>query len=207
MTKRESQQSVLVVDDDPDIVTALQDLLEYEGFHVDCAQTCRQALASIEENYYNAVLLDLGLPDGDGQNVLNRLQESDPSLPVIVLTAATSMDRKLGSLTQGAFAHLTKPYHREELRAILHRAIGMKSLATRAEGIAVALWKARIGFVQWSNRPRMPLLWPTSMAILRHGTMPLPPCSNIVPTKCWASPSRFSCRCGTAKRMKWEWSA
>ena len=139
MTKRESQQSVLVVDDDPDIVTALQDLLEYEGFHVDCAQTCRQALASIEQNYYNAVLLDLGLPDGDGQNVLNRLQESDPSLPVIVLTAATSMDRKLGSLTQGAFAHLTKPYHREELRAILHRAIGMKSLATRAEGIAVAL--------------------------------------------------------------------
>ncbi len=139
MTGSDTRQSVLVVDDDPDILTALQDLLEYEGFHVDCAHTCREALSSIEHNYYNAVLLDLGLPDGDGQSVLHRLQESDPSLPVIVLTAATSMDRKVGSLTQGAFAHLTKPYHREELRTILHRAIGMKSLATKAEGIAVAL--------------------------------------------------------------------
>jgi PAS domain S-box-containing protein len=139
MTNHDSQQSVLVVDDDPDIVTALQDLLEYEGFHVDCANTCHAALDSIERNFYNAVLLDLGLPDGDGQRILHRLQESDPSLPVIVLTATTSMDRKLGSLTQGAFAHLTKPYHRDELRAILHRAIGMKSLATKAEGIAVAL--------------------------------------------------------------------
>ncbi len=136
---QDAPQSVLVVDDDPDILTALQDLLEYEGFHVDCAHTCREALSSVEQHHYNAVLLDLGLPDGDGQSVLHRLQQSDPSLPVIILTAATSMDRKLGSLTQGAFAHLTKPYHREELRAILHRAIGMKSLATKAEGIAVAL--------------------------------------------------------------------
>lgn len=139
MTGSETRQSVLVVDDDPDILTALQDLLEFEGFHVDCAHTCQEALHSIEHHYYNAVLLDLGLPDGDGQSVLARLQQSDPSLPVIVLTAATSLDRKVGSLTQGAFAHLTKPYHREELRAILHRAIGMKSLATKAEGIAVAL--------------------------------------------------------------------
>lgn len=139
MTEGDSQQSVLVVDDDPDILTALQDLLEYEGFHVDCAHTCHEALSSIDRHYYNAVLLDLGLPDGDGHSVLDRLQQSDPSLPVIILTAATSMDRKVGSLTQGAFAHLTKPYHREELRAILHRAIGMKSLATKAEGIAVAL--------------------------------------------------------------------
>ena len=97
-------------------------LLEYGGFHVDCANTCHAALDSIERNFYNAVLLDLGLPDGDGQRILHRLQESDPSLPVIVLTATTSMDRKLGSLTQGAFAHLTKPYHRDELRR-LHRAL------------------------------------------------------------------------------------
>jgi PAS domain S-box-containing protein len=136
----------LVVDDDPDILTALQDLLEFEGFHVDCAQTCRDAFSSIEHNLYNAVLLDLSLPDGDGQSILERLQASDPSLPVIILTAMTSTDRKLGSLTQGAFAHLTKPYHREELRAILHRAIGMKSLATRAKRIEIALTESEDRF-------------------------------------------------------------
>jgi DNA-binding response OmpR family regulator len=49
---------------------ALQDLLEFEGFHVDCAQTCRETFSSIEQNAYHAVLLDLGLPDGDGCSIL-----------------------------------------------------------------------------------------------------------------------------------------
>lgn len=140
------QHSVLVVDDDPDILTALQDLLEFEGFRVNCAQTCREAFYSIERHRYNAVLLDLGLPDGDGQTILERIRQDDPSLPVIVLTAMTSTDRKVGSFAQGAFAHLTKPYHREELRAILHRAIGMKSLATKAEGIEIALTESEDRF-------------------------------------------------------------
>lgn len=146
MTDGDRKRSVLVVDDDPDILTALRDLLEFEGFHVECVQTCQEAIHSIERHSYNAVLLDLGLPDGDGQSVLAKLQQSDPSLPVIVLTAAPSLDRKVGSLTQGAFAHLTKPYHREELRAVLHRAVGMTSLARKAEGIAVALSESKDHF-------------------------------------------------------------
>ncbi|MBI3356301.1 MAG: response regulator [Nitrospirae bacterium] len=120
--------SVLVVEDDPDILMAVQDLLEFEGFHVDCAQTCRDAFSSIERTFYDAVLLDLGLPDGDGHSILEKLQTSDPSPPVIVLTATTSTDQKLSSLARGAFAFLTKPYHRGELCAILHRAVDMTSL-------------------------------------------------------------------------------
>jgi CheY-like chemotaxis protein len=112
--------SILVVEDDPDIAMALQDLLEFEGFHVDCAQTCRQAFSSIEQNTYHAVLLDLGLPDGDGCSILEKLQASHPSLPVIVLTAS---NRDLGSLH--AYARLTKPWEREELCRILRHAIGM----------------------------------------------------------------------------------
>ena len=77
--------SALVVEDDPDISLALQDLLEFEGFHVDCAPTCHQALASIAQNTYDVVLLDLGLPDGDGSSILGNLHVSHPSLPVIIL--------------------------------------------------------------------------------------------------------------------------
>ena len=111
--------SVLIVEDDPDITMTLQDLLEFQGFHVECAQTCRQAFSSIERNVYNAVLLDLGLPDGDGCSVLEKLQVSHPSLPVIVLTAS---NRDLGPLR--AYARLTKPWKREELCGILRRAVG-----------------------------------------------------------------------------------
>ena len=112
--------SILVVEDDPDIAMALQDLLEFEGFHVDCAQTCRQAFSSIQQNAYHAILLDLGLPDGDGCSILERLHVSHPSLPVIVLTAS---NRDLGSLR--AYARLTKPWEREKLCTILRHAIGM----------------------------------------------------------------------------------
>lgn len=120
--KPQSAPNVLVVEDDPDIAMALQDLLEFEGFHVDCAQTCRQAFASIEQNVYHAVLLDLGLPDGDGCSILEKLQASHPSLPVIVLTAS---NRDLGPLR--AYARLTKPWEQGELCTILHRAIGTTS--------------------------------------------------------------------------------
>ena len=113
-------RSILVVEDDPDIAMALQDLLEFEGFHVNCAQTCRQAFSSIEQNAYHAILLDLGLPDGDGCSILEKLQVSHPTLPVIVLTAS---NRNLGSLR--AYARLTKPWERDQLCTILRHAIGM----------------------------------------------------------------------------------
>lgn len=110
--------SALVVEDDPDISLALQDLLEFEGFYVECASTCRQAFTSIAEQAYDVVLLDLGLPDGDGSSILGNLRVSNPSLPVIVLTAS-NQDRE----PLPAFAHVTKPWVRRDLCRILHRAL------------------------------------------------------------------------------------
>src|SRR6185437_3279 len=120
--KLKTSRSLLVVEDDSDITMALQDLLEFEGFHVDCVQTCRQAFSSIEQNVYNAILLDLELPDGDGCSILEKLQVSHSSLPVIVLTAS---NRDLGPLR--AYARLSKPWKRGELCSILRRAIGTAS--------------------------------------------------------------------------------
>ena len=115
----ETGHSILVVEDDPDISMGLQDLLEHEGYQVDCAPTCRQAFLSIEQHVYDAVLLDLGLPDGDGLSVLEQLQISHPALPVIVVTASS---RDLGSLR--AYARLTKPWNRRELCTLLRQATG-----------------------------------------------------------------------------------
>lgn len=120
--KLKTARSLLVVEDDSDITMALQDLLEFEGFHVDCVQTCRQAFSSIEQNVYNAILLDLELPDGDGCSILEKLQVSHSSLPVIVLTAS---NRDLRPLRP--YARLSKPWKRKELCGILHRAIGTAS--------------------------------------------------------------------------------
>lgn len=118
--------TALVVEDDPDILMALRDLLEFEGLRVDCAETCGQAFSSIEQHVYDIVLLDLGLPDGDGASILSKLQETHPSIPVIVLTAT---NRDLGWLHP--YAHLTKPWQRAELCRLVHQAIGTMSDSTK----------------------------------------------------------------------------
>lgn len=125
--------SVLVVEDNQDLVLGLQDLLHHDGYDVTVAGTVANAIELVRAHRFNAILLDLGLPDGDGLEVLKETQRLDPSLPVVIVTAHISQDRTVGSLTEGAFAYLTKPYHREELRQTLRRAIGVKELAGKVE--------------------------------------------------------------------------
>lgn len=125
MVTAASPYSILVVEDNPDLVTGLQDLLHHDGYAVTVAGT----IELVRARCFNAILLDLGLPDGDGLEVLQETQRLDPSLPVVIVTAHISPDRTVGSLTEGAFAYLTKPYHREELRQTLRRAIGTRELA------------------------------------------------------------------------------
>ncbi|MBA2253301.1 MAG: PAS domain S-box protein [Nitrospirales bacterium] len=134
-----TKADILVVDDDPDISQALLDFLQYDGYHVDLAATGFEALARSKQLPYSAVILDLGLPDLDGLVVLKKLQEHDPELPIIILTAFTAPERTAGVVGQGAFALLTKPYNREQLRGTLRRAIGVKVLATRVETAESAL--------------------------------------------------------------------
>jgi PAS domain S-box-containing protein len=131
-----SQYSILVVEDNLDLVMGLQDLLHHDGYAVTVVGTVAGALELVRAYRFNAIILDLGLPDGDGIEVLKESQRLDPSLPVVIVTAHISQERTVGSLAEGAFAYLTKPYDREELRHILRRAIGVKELAvkvTRAE--------------------------------------------------------------------------
>jgi PAS domain S-box-containing protein len=133
MSSETSAYWILVVEDNPDIVIGLQDLLQHDGYAVSIAGTCADARAQIRARRFNAVLLDLQLPDGDGTEVLKEMQQLDASVPVVILTAHISPERTVGSLIKGAFGYLTKPYNREELRQTLRRAVGVKELAVKAE--------------------------------------------------------------------------
>ena len=130
---------ILIVDDDPDIRRALTDFLEHEGYRVTVVATGKDAMAQVRQRHYEAVILDIGLPDVDGITVLRTFQEVDPKLPVVILTAYTTPEKTIATLMQGAFAYLTKPYNRDELKATLSRAVGAKALAVRAETIEHAL--------------------------------------------------------------------
>src|SRR5262245_51536196 len=128
-----SHSSVLLVEDNQDLVIGLQDMLHHDGYAVTVVGTVAGAIELVRAHRFNAILLDLGLPDGDGLDVLKEARRLDPSLPVVIVTAHIMPDRKMGSLTEGAFAYLTKPYDHEELRHTLRRAIGVKELAVKVE--------------------------------------------------------------------------
>ena len=133
MVTATSHYSVLVVEDNQDLVIGLQDFLCHDGYTVTVVGTVAGAIELVRAQRFNAIILDLGLPDGDGLEVLHETQRLDPSLPVIIVTAHIARDRTVGSLAEGAFDYLTKPYDMKELRHTLRRAIGIKELAVKVE--------------------------------------------------------------------------
>ena len=123
--------SVLVVDDEPDICMALGDFLKHNGYPVRIAQSGREALREVEEGKIGVVILDLGLPDLSGLDVLRGVKKLDPLLPVIVLTASTQESHTVEALHCGAFTYLTKPYNSYELRFALRQILDAQRLASK----------------------------------------------------------------------------
>jgi PAS domain S-box-containing protein len=122
---------VLIVEDDEDLSFALQEQLQYQGYNVHCVMTGRAALETTESGSFSAVILDLGLPDISGFAVLRGLEELDPLLPIIILTASAQEDHTVESLRRGAFAYITKPYNRDELKIVLRQAVEVRRLAMK----------------------------------------------------------------------------
>lgn len=177
MDTETSQHSVLLVEDNLDLVLGLQDFLHHDGYDVTVVGTVAGAIELVRARHFNAIILDLGLPDGDGLDILKETRRLDPSLPVVIVTAHISVDRTVGSLKEGAFAYLTKPYDREELRHTLRRAIGVKELTVKAErterllsqseerlelviqGSNDGFWDGRVLPGQPWSSPRTPVWW------------------------------------------------
>ena len=137
---RTTTPTILVVDDEVDICLALSDLLESEGYQVESVQTGSEALRRVSPVHsYSAVILDLGLPDLDGLKVLQRLYGQDPTLPVVILTAHGDQKEKILTLQHHAFAHLIKPYDRQEVVEMVHRAVAAKDLTWKAAQAEEAL--------------------------------------------------------------------
>jgi len=115
-------ESILVVDDEPAITRALTAALTARGYGVVAAATGKEALDQVMLATPTAIVLDLGLPDVDGIEVCRRIRTwSD--VPIIVLTAEGSEDRKVAALDEGADDYVTKPFSMPELLARLRVAL------------------------------------------------------------------------------------
>jgi two-component system OmpR family response regulator len=118
---------ILLVEDDLPLASALQLSLKSEGFVVNHVNQGKLALNALSTPDQDMVILDLGLPDMDGLEVLKQLRNHKSSLPVIILTARDSIKSKVKGLDYGADDYLVKPFEIQELTArlrVIERRLG-----------------------------------------------------------------------------------
>jgi DNA-binding response OmpR family regulator len=127
---------LLVIEDEVRIAEILRSALSRSGFTVDAVGLSSDARAALEVNPYDAVILDLGLPDGDGLALLKDMRARGNAVPVLVLTARDAVEHRVAGLDTGADDYLIKPFAMSEVIARI------KALLRRPEGALGTLLKA-----------------------------------------------------------------
>lgn len=126
---------VLLVEDNPSLLELVRSHLKKIGHTVDRVQTLSDALMLASDGDHDMVLLDLGLPDGDGLSVLRELRRKGNLVPVIVLSARGTLDDRISSLDAGADDYMIKPFNLDELVARI-RAIERRGTSRREQRLA-----------------------------------------------------------------------
>ncbi len=123
---------LLLVEDEPEIQDFLKQPLADAGYEVDAAKDGRSAIQLASGKKYDVLIVDLGLPDQDGIDLILQLRRSGISSPVLILSARRSVDDRVKGLEQGGDDYLTKPFALAELLARLRNLL-RRNLATREE--------------------------------------------------------------------------
>ena len=117
-----NKYKILIVEDDRNIVSFIQTILETNGYQVLTAERCGQGLMVFSSHLPDLVILDLGLPDMDGENFIRKVR-SISTAPIIVLSARTDEQDKVSALDLGANDYITKPFGTAELVARIRAAL------------------------------------------------------------------------------------
>lgn len=130
---------ILLVEDDVILGDGIQAGLIQAGFGIDWARSCGDAKLAIEIGAYAGLILDIGLPDGSGLDLLRDLRRADNAIPVLLLTARDTLNDRVHGLNTGADDYLVKPFELDELiarmRALLRRSRQRASPVVCYQGI------------------------------------------------------------------------
>jgi CheY-like chemotaxis protein len=121
---RAGGKRILVVDDDPDIRQLLMDRLNTYGYEVETASGGSAALDVLRDTAFDGMILDIGMPDMDGVEVLRLIRERYSEIPIIMVTASGSKERAVQAVNMGAQAYLLKPFEAAQLKETVERWFG-----------------------------------------------------------------------------------
>lgn len=117
---------ILIIEDENELAESIATYLSHEQYLCEFASSCSEALDKIQLYDYACILLDIGLPDGSGLSVLEKLKSQNKQDGVIIISAKNSIDDKIKGLQIGADDYLTKPFHLSELTARIYSIIRRK---------------------------------------------------------------------------------
>jgi DNA-binding response OmpR family regulator len=141
---------ILLAEDERELAREIGDFLQSEHHIVDCVGLVKDTSENLAVNSYDFVLLDLGLPDGDGLELLSDIQRYQKDASVIILTARTEVGDKILGLESGADDYLSKPFSLLELKArmqaILRRKGGWKKDTVNLGGFEISLSQPSVHF-------------------------------------------------------------
>ena len=124
-----ADERILVVDDDPSLLTLLKMRLHSMGFVVTACGSGGDALARAQEEPYDFAILDLRLPDADGLELMDELHQYQANLPVLILTAHGCIPNAVQAMKKGAYGYLTKPFDDKELQESIDKALTTKRMS------------------------------------------------------------------------------
>jgi DNA-binding NtrC family response regulator len=143
MSKRKGV--VLIVDDEEEIRESIEILLTSEGFTIDTAVNGEEGLKKIEDNLYDLVLLDLMLPGRSGLEIQKEIKQTDPTLPVVIITAIGALETAVTAIKEGSYDYIAKPWNNEKLLVTVTNAIKQRQLMSENLQLRRAL-KERFGY-------------------------------------------------------------
>ncbi|MBW2600538.1 MAG: sigma-54-dependent Fis family transcriptional regulator [Deltaproteobacteria bacterium] len=121
-------EKILVVDDDPEVLDVISDILRQAGYDVDQAGEGREAIQRVEDDFYDLVVTDLNLPKVDGMKVLQYVIDQSPGTMCVMMTGYGTIRSSVEAIKKGAFDYISKPVKSDEILLVVEKAIKFRQL-------------------------------------------------------------------------------
>jgi two-component system nitrogen regulation response regulator NtrX len=133
---------ILIIDDEKSIRSALQEILEYEKYHVDLAENGLEGIEKFSANDYDIILCDIKMPEMDGIEVLEKINESEKDVQVIMISGHANVENAVDAIKKGAFDFIEKPLDLNRLLITVRNALDKTSLASENKVLKKKVSKA-----------------------------------------------------------------
>ncbi len=147
--------TILVIDDDRPIRNTLKEILEFEKFKVDDAEDGLAAILKIEKKNYDLVLCDIKMPKMDGIEVLHKIQELKPEMPVVMISGHGDIETAVGAIKLGAFDFIAKPLDLNRLLVTVRNALDRTELVEETKQLRKKVYKSKLNDIIGESEPIM----------------------------------------------------